>query len=464
MGSTARAVIVVGSLVVIAATCGIGALAYHHLDGSLPAEGRVAAGVRVEGMEVPAGADPATFIQGLADADLDRPIAIVDGQQPVVTTTLRSLGAVADTAVAVRRAMAVGRTGDWEARVADASRSAAHGTFVSIPFRVPAEPVAELLEPLKEQRDKRPRGAKRLVGTESGVVPHEPGSYVDAFATTEAILRAARRGDRSAQVARYEWVPAATVEAALAADVSRVVGSFETKYGGPPGRDRNIARAAGAFHGVVLVPGETISFNDLVGPRSEENGFFSAPEIYKGEMREGIGGGACQVASTLYAAAFFGGLEVIERRNHSRPSGYIRPGLDATVSYPVLDLRIRNTLSFPVVLAATVEPNLLRFDVLGKDRPLVVELATETKGVLKYTRKVQRAALPEGEFRLKQKGKRGLLIKRIKTVTLATTGEKTVEESTDTYPAQQEIYLVGPKTDEATLPPLEGPDAKIEGA
>ena len=126
----------------------------------------------------------------------------------------------------------------------------------------------------------------------------------------------------------------------------------------------------------------------------------------------------------------------------------------------MLDLRIKNTLSFPVVLVSTLERGVLRFEIRGKERPVSVELATETEGILKYTRKVQRAALPEGEFRLKQKGKRGLRIKRKKTVTLVATGEARVEESTDTYPAQQEIYLVGPKTDESTLPPLEGPDAR----
>ena len=236
-----------------------------------------------------------------------------------------------------------------------------------------------------------------------------------------------------------------------------MVGVFETRFGGPAGRDKNIARAAGALDGIVLAPGDTVSFNDLVGPRSEENGFFPAPEIYKGERREGIGGGSCQVASTLYAAAFFGGLEVLERRNHSRPSGYIRPGLDATVSYPVLDLRIKNTLSFPVVLVSTLERGVLRFEIRGKERPVSVELATETEGILKYTRKVQRAALPEGEFRLKQKGKRGLRIKRKKTVTLVATGEARVEESTDTYPPSRRSTWWVPRPTRARCPRSKGP-------
>jgi vancomycin resistance protein YoaR len=461
MGLRARQAIAAVSASLLLASGAAGVLVYRHLDASLPASDRVVAGVSVDGVAVSADAAAEPQIESVADRVLDRSVVVKDGDTEIGTVTLRSLGATADTDAAIASALAVGRTGTWEERVYAARRSRDRGTAIALSIDLPVEAVAELLAPSKEETDKRPRGARRVLAG-GGVIPHESGSYADAYATAEAILRAARAGAPSAEVAHYAWIPAATTEVAVAADVSNVVGSFETRYGGPPGRDKNILRATDALHGIVLAPGDTVSFNEVVGPRTEDNGFFPAPEIYKGESRLGIGGGSCQVASTLYAAAFFGGLDVVERRNHSRPSGYIRPGLDATVSYPVLDLRIRNNFSFPVVLAATLEPGKLRFELLGKERPAAVELATQTAGILKYSRKLEKAALPEGEFRLKQKGKRGMVIKRIKTVTLASTGQTLVEESTDTYPAQQEIYLVGPKTDAETLPPLEGPDAAVK--
>ncbi len=460
MASKARIALAAGSLGVLALLGGAGAVGYRQADALLPEPGRMAAGVHVDGVRVPAGADSETFVEGLAATHLDRLIEIRDGDRVLAKTTLRALGGSADTETAVATAMKIGRVGSWETRVYEAAHAKERGAFVALQVDVPVEAVAETLASLKEETDKKPVGAKRKLGDESGVTPHEDGLYVDAYATAEAVLRAVRRGEPSVDVARYRWVPAATSEAAMAADISQVVGTFETRFGGPVGRDKNIARAVEPFQGVVLLPGETVSFNDLVGPRSRENGFFPAPEIYKGESRLGVGGGVCQVASTLYAAAFFGGLDVVERRNHSRPSGYIRPGLDATVSYPVLDLKIKNGFAFPVVLSARIDGGMLAFEVLGKEKPAAVELATATAAVLKYGRKVERAALPEGEFRLKQKGKRGLVIKRKKTITLAVSGQQTVEEDTDTYPAQQEIYLVGPKTDEGSLPPLEGPDAK----
>ncbi len=458
MGSATRKALLASALAILTATAAGGLFGHAHLASHLPAEGRAARGVEVDGHAVPSGADPRAFVEGLADARLDHPVQIRAGDASLGTITLRQLGASAAVDWTLERMMAVGRVGTWEERVLESMRVAEVGADVALPIEVPVERVAAILEPVREALDRRAKPARRRGGADA-VTPHEDGVYLDAYATADALLGAAARGDAAVEVASYRWVPAATADAARAAALPTVLARFETRFGGPPGRDKNIERAADRLDGLVLMPGETVSFNEVVGPRSTDNGFFPAPEIYKGEMRQGIGGGVCQVASTLYAAAFFGGLDVVDRQNHSRPSGYIRPGLDATVSYPVLDLRIKNPFSFPIVLTSQVEPGRLSFAVRGEEQPVSVELATETAGILKYGRKLERAALPEGEFRLKQRGKRGMVIRRTKTITRVASGERVVEESKDTYPAQTEVFLVGPKTDESLLPPLEDPTA-----
>lgn len=121
-----------------------------------------------------------------------------------------------------------------------------------------------------------------------------------------------------------------------------MIGEYETRYSGPPGRNKNIEHAM--FAEAVLEPGAVFSFNEKVGPRTEENGFVKAPVIFKGELTDGVGGGVCQVSSTVHAAARFAGLEVVERTPHSRPSAYIPAGLDSTVVWPRLDLRVKNVL------------------------------------------------------------------------------------------------------------------------
>jgi hypothetical protein len=136
----------------------------------------------------------------------------------------------------------------------------------------------------------------------------------------------------------------------------KIIGSYSTKYDAGSARGHNIERAAKVFaDGRVIEPSETLSFNERVGPRDQRHGFYKAPIIEEGVMRDGDGGGVCQVSSTIYAAARMAGLTIVERSNHSRPSAYIAAGLDAMVSYPSKDLRIRNDFEEAVALYVDME-------------------------------------------------------------------------------------------------------------
>jgi vancomycin resistance protein YoaR len=428
---------------------------------TVPAEGVAASGIKVDGEAIPSPAAYGSFVEAKAQAILDRRVSVAYGGKVIEQVSLRELGAEVDVDAVVESIERIAHEGSLYRRAAEA-RAAKRGKYnLSLPVHLPVEPFAERVAGLKEELDVAALPARRKIDRDASVdevVAHRDGAYFDAHAATEAILRAALAEDPTVEIAAFRAVPAATKDEVARANVGTVVASFETRFGGPPGRNRNIERATSQLHGLVLMPHDTVSFNETVGPRSVDNGFFSAPEIYKGEMRAGIGGGSCQVASTLYAAAFFGGLDVVERRNHSRPSGYIRPGMDATVSFPVLDLRIKNPYDFPVVVSAKSDGGVLRFELLGKERRVDVALATETLGIHKFSRKIEKAPfLPAGEFRVKQRGKRGLSIKRLKTVKDLKTGEEQVEESRDLYPPTQEIVLAGPGVTDDDLPPLDPP-------
>lgn len=127
-----------------------------------------------------------------------------------------------------------------------------------------------------------------------------------------------------------------------------------TRYDpGDADRAWNLALAASRLDGIVLSPGEPLSFNERVGPRGIEEGFRPAPEIVGGERIPGIGGGVCQVASTLYSAALDAGLAIRARAPHSRPVPYSPPGRDATVSSErEIDLRIANDTPVAVAVRA----------------------------------------------------------------------------------------------------------------
>lgn len=150
---------------------------------------------------------------------------------------------------------------------------------------------------------------------------------------------------------------------------SVLIGEFRTQFSPSRNRTINVKLAASKLDGIFLMPGAQFSYNAWVGERSAENGFKEAPVIEQGQMVEGLGGGACQVSSTVHAAALLSGMDILERYNHTLPSSYIDKGMDAVVSYPALDLRIGNPHGRPVVLRVRTEGNILIAQFYS-DKPL----------------------------------------------------------------------------------------------
>jgi len=231
----------------------------------------------------------------------------------------------------------------------------------------------------------------------------------------------------------------------------------ETAYRPGTGRATNIELAARSIDGTLLMPSEGFSFNAVVGKRLRSRGFAPALELMGGELVQGVGGGVCQVAGTLHAAAFFAGLAVEEYHAHSRWSrlAYLPPGLDAMVAWPdevhelrdTKDMRLRNPYPFPVRIAARVvaetHHNLLRVALYGAARPFrvdfkFVELSRTKPDEL---RRVD-VSVPSGEVRVQQDGLDGLVIARRRTV--YTPLGRVEEETRVAYPPTPRILRVGP--------------------
>jgi hypothetical protein len=153
-----------------------------------------------------------------------------------------------------------------------------------------------------------------------------------------------------------------------------------------------------------------------------------------------------------HAVAVFGGLDIVQRLPHSRPSGYIPAGLDATVVYPVVDLKIRNPFAFPVVVHAAVAGNRIGMDLLGADKPVVVTFGHDVLSTTPFARKVVEDPAT-GKPKRKQKGIDGMEILRTRVLSYRG-GSRRVESSHDTYPPTQEIWQVPMGYDESDLPPL----------
>lgn len=134
------------------------------------------------------------------------------------------------------------------------------------------------------------------------------------------------------------------------------ISSFVTGFSASSSqRTNNIELAAKKINDTLLMPGEIFSFNECVGERREDRGFMIAPVIVNNKIESGIGGGICQVSSTLYNAMLSAGIKALERTAHSLPSSYVKLGLDATVDWNNIDLKFENTLGYPIYIQAYTE-------------------------------------------------------------------------------------------------------------
>jgi vancomycin resistance protein YoaR len=424
----------------------------------LPRDGAPAQGIRVAGEPIPDGAPVADHVARLCARFESRPIGVVvPGRRSPLQVPLRKLGVRLEPEPIAARAMAVGRRGPIEQRLDEAWRARAGEIDVPLAWRIEAATLLAALSDIKEELDEPPVPAK-LDLARRAVVPHRNGRYLDLMATLDQLERLVRVGASELRVPVTQVAPIASSELLESIDISQTVGRFETRFGylgHEASRAGNIATAAGRFDGVVLLPAQVVSFNDTVGHRTLDNGFGKAWEIFKGEMVEGVGGGTCQVASTLHAAAYLGGLDIVERSPHSRPSGYITMGLDATVVDGAVDLKLRNPFPFPIVVHALVKKRKLAFELLGRERAAAVTFQRDVVAMRTYRRDVRETSwLAAGSVVRKQHGIPGYTVRRTRTSRLRD-GTERVDETLDVYPPTTEIYLVPPGTDaEAVLPPL----------
>jgi vancomycin resistance protein YoaR len=301
---------------------------------------------------------------------------------------------------------------------------------------------------LKDELDTPPADA-RLDLEARKLVPERPGYRLDVYATLARLDDAFARGAAEVEAAVEPLAPALTAARLGAPSFDEVLGYFETRYASDKkgeARTFNLRLAASRLDGYVLLPGETFDFNKVVGPRNEAAGYKVAPVIAQGELVDGLGGGTCQISGTLHAAAFFAGLEIVSRTPHSRPSAYLRLGLDAAVAYPTINFRFRNPFPYPVVVHESVKDGTVRAEILGPKRRHTVTFVRKIDDVLPYQEQERPdPRLPEGVRVLAQRGVPGFKLHRYRVVREGAFAVR--ERFNDTYPPTNQIVRVGTAAD-----------------
>lgn len=163
-----------------------------------------------------------------------------------------------------------------------------------------------------------------------------------------------------------------TIQPRITADklqgVGRMIGSYSSHYGSISSSQRanNIEMSASSINGKILLPGDVFSFNKVVGRRTAEKGYQAAPIIVGEKIENGLGGGVCQVSSTLFNAVASCNLESVERSHHTKAVHYVPQGMDATVDYGNIDYKFKNTLENPVYIESYTSNGNVIFNLYSK--------------------------------------------------------------------------------------------------
>ena len=240
-----------------------------------------------------------------------------------------------------------------------------------------------------------------------------------------------------------------------------VLATFSTRYDASnTDRTTNLKLAAGKINGTVLAAGAEFSYNRVVGERTIAAGYKEAKVYSNGEVVDGLGGGICQISSTLYNAAVMANLEITQRRNHQFVTSYLPAGRDATVVYGSQDFKFKNTRKYPIKLEVSVSNGMAKVNIYGiKENPeYEISFQTNTISTIPFaTTYEEDDSLPAGTEKVKQKGTNGLVTETYKIAKSNGTVVSKTLLSKDVYNAMQKIVIMGTAGGEATVTPTPAP-------
>ena len=433
-----RVVIAFGFVTIFGCSIAVGLLLF---------ESKVYSGVSIEGIHV----------GGISREDMTQLLAVWQKQQQNKKIMLyygdtrfhvepQQLAYSLDIDTMVEEAWNVGRRGTLWERLKHVNTANQSGYRVPMRIRYDETKLSALLAEWQQVIDRPSRNAALSIAR-GGITPQEMGRQLAVEDVRPLVIQALKSTDTvTAPLPVRSLEPEITLADIRQAGIREALASFTTEFDGKEiNRSANIAQAAHKINGIIVYPGRVFSFNETVGPRDKAHGFKEALEIVDGEFVPGIGGGVCQVSSTLYNAVILSNMEVAERYNHSKPLGYVALGRDATVVYGVLDFKFVNTSNSPVMVMAEVEGNRLHVGLFGSNylREAVEVLAVDKQIIPPGIVKKQDHELYLGETKVAKQGKPGYEVTTIRIVRI---GDKEVKRemlAKDRYLPDNTVVRVG---------------------
>lgn len=310
------------------------------------------------------------------------------------------------------------------------------------------------LTPVVQTLSREPVPAELRIENQIPVIQSE---VVGQSVEPQVVLQALQSLGTSAelQVPVTTRLPAVTRSSLEQLRIRKLVAELTTHYDPSIPRADNVEKAAAAFDGVMLRPGEILSYNATVGPINTATGWKQAYVIVAGELVEGVGGGVCQVATTLYGAALRANLEIMERHPHQLAVPYVPASQDAAIAQGWEDLKLRNTTLGHLLIRTETGGGAVTFRLYG-DLPDDQEVKIESRvlGQRPFpTRLVADGALAPGQQRIKLYGSPGLSSEGYRLVYRGGVLVKRELLSRDNYLPSTQVVLTGPSAAPAPEPP-----------
>jgi vancomycin resistance protein YoaR len=273
----------------------------------------------------------------------------------------------------------------------------------------------------------QPRDARfQPTGSRIRILPGVAGLQVIPGKAAAAVLKAGTGSGtgRSAALPTTATQPELTTKEAKALGVREVMSTFTTTFSAADApRVHNISLIAAAVHGSLVRPGQVFSMNGATGQRTAAKGYRTAHVIQNGEIVDGLGGGVCQAGTTMFNTAFFAGLPVTERRNHSLHISHYPMGRDATLNWPGTDLKFRNDSRYGIYITSRATASSLTFTFWSTSRGYKVTSSTSAASNYRAppTRYKDDPTLPKGKEVVEESGSSGFDVTVSRTVTKAGT-------------------------------------------
>lgn len=350
---------------------------------------------------------------------------------------------------ALAKAYSLTRQGSIIKRYVDSILVRMNKIDIPIGFSYDKEKVAKFISDISKEIDSEPIDATiRLVSGKFQITDEKLGSRLDQEKAVKMVSEAIDRKS----IANIE-LPVEVINAEITrADLSNItdkLGEYATSFNSSnESRTYNIKLATKSVTDVLVRPGETFSLNKTIGPRLAKYGYRTAKVIINNEYVDGIGGGICQVSSTLYNAALLANLKIVERKNHSLPSSYVAMGRDATISGDYIDFKFMNNTPYPLYIYGEVKGSQVRFSIYGKNENKGRQIKIKTEILKKIEPKVkiiEDSSLPIGTRIVEKKAIPGYVVRSYRVI--VENGKEVLVEPlfTDTYRASDGVTRVGTK-------------------